>query len=182
AKETKKIVPIKEVKKEIPAKVKKEVKKVVAVKGKKPTEKIVLLKEKKSFKKNEESPKDKKKSKNEVVWLKKLQDTDYPAANSFLQLLYNEPAIIEIIKKMKAAPYVDFKAKDIFRAANVSTRGVSKNQVELERKKIKKGVPLSPIMLVRDFSKGKLIIADGYHRLCAVYACNEDSIVPCKIV
>jgi hypothetical protein len=26
------------------------------------------------------------------------------------------------------------------------------------------------------------IIADGYHRLCAVYSLNEDALIPCKIV
>jgi hypothetical protein len=27
-----------------------------------------------------------------------------------------------------------------------------------------------------------LIIADGYHRLCAVYKFDEDAVIPCKIV
>jgi hypothetical protein len=29
---------------------------------------------------------------------------------------------------------------------------------------------------------GKLIIADGYHRLCAVYKFDEDAMIPRKIV
>ena len=41
---------------------------------------------------------------------------------------------------------------------------------------------LSPLLLVRDPSHGKLIIADGYHRMCAVYLFDEDTPVPCKIV
>ena len=28
----------------------------------------------------------------------------------------------------------------------------------------------------------KLVIADGYHRMCAVYLFDEDTRVPCKIV
>jgi hypothetical protein len=48
--------------------------------------------------------------------------------------------------------------------------------------KIKKGIALSPILLVRSSANGKVIIADGYHRLCAVYSFNEDAIIPCKIV
>ena len=39
---------------------------------------------------------------------------------------------------------------------------------------------LSPILLVR--SENKLIIADGYHRLCAIYYLSEDLEVPCRIV
>ncbi len=28
---------------------------------------------------------------------------------------------------------------------------------------------------------GKLIVADGYHRLCAVYSIDEDALIPCQI-
>jgi len=41
---------------------------------------------------------------------------------------------------------------------------------------------LSPLLLVRYPANGRVIIADGYHRLCAVYAFDEDVVVPCKIV
>jgi hypothetical protein len=34
---------------------------------------------------------------------------------------------------------------------------------------------------VRDSVNGKVIVADGYHRLCAVYSYNEDAVIPCKI-
>jgi hypothetical protein len=34
----------------------------------------------------------------------------------------------------------------------------------------------------RDTLGGKVIIADGYHRVCAVYRLDEDAIIPCKIV
>jgi len=37
-------------------------------------------------------------------------------------------------------------------------------------------------LLCRDKDRGKLIIADGYHRLCAVYTFDEDAMIPCKIV
>jgi hypothetical protein len=29
---------------------------------------------------------------------------------------------------------------------------------------------------------GKIVIADGYHRPCAVYSFDEDADIPCKIV
>ena len=47
---------------------------------------------------------------------------------------------------------------------------------------IAKRTPLSPLLLVRDADAGRLIIADGYHRLCAVYSIHEDALIPCKIV
>ena len=51
-----------------------------------------------------------------------------------------------------------------------------------DRKKILAGTPLSPLLLVRRAGRAALIVADGYHRLCAVYAFNEDAVIPCKIV
>jgi len=30
--------------------------------------------------------------------------------------------------------------------------------------------------------QGRVIVADGYHRLCAVYSYDEDAVIPCKIV
>jgi len=35
---------------------------------------------------------------------------------------------------------------------------------------------------VREPYLGKVIIADGYHRMCAVYLVNEDALIHCKIV
>jgi hypothetical protein len=60
--------------------------------------------------------------------------------------------------------------------------GVSNSHIEKDRKKIKEGKGLSPILLVRDENSRKVIIADGYHRMCAVYSFNEDASMPCKIV
>lgn len=45
-----------------------------------------------------------------------------------------------------------------------------------------RGEELSPLMLCRDKTNRKLIIADGYHRLFAVYKFDEDAMIPCKIV
>jgi len=60
--------------------------------------------------------------------------------------------------------------------------GVSNSHVEKDQKKVKKGTGLSPLLLVREESCGKVVIADGYHRLCAVYGFDEDASIPCKII
>ena len=39
-----------------------------------------------------------------------------------------------------------------------------------------------PLLLLRDEPNGKVVIADGYHRLCAAYGFDEDALIPCKIV
>ena len=90
--------------------------------------------------------------------------------------------VAKYINKLRKASTSDFKAKDIFRASGLSLLGVSNSHVEVDRKKIISGQALSPILLVRDTKNGKVIIADGYHRICAVYSYNEDALVPCKIV
>ena len=60
--------------------------------------------------------------------------------------------------------------------------GVSNAHVEKDLKKIVKGTALSPLLLVRDDANGKLVIADGYHRMCALYGVDEDALIHCKIV
>jgi hypothetical protein len=75
-----------------------------------------------------------------------------------------------------------FKAKDIFRASGLSLLGVSNSHVLKNREKVASGKALSPLLLVRDGANARVVIADGYHRLCAVYAIDEDALIPCKIV
>jgi disulfide oxidoreductase YuzD len=122
-----------------------------------------------------------KKEKVEVHWLNKPQDHNYPAAISYLSLLYDEKTAASLVKQLESAPLVEFKAKDIFRASHLSLLGVSNLHVRRDIKKIKSGELLSPLLLIRDQTNRMLIIADGYHRLCAVYRFDEDALIPCKI-
>ena len=87
-----------------------------------------------------------------------------------------------MVSRLRRAKVVEFKAKDIFRASQLSLLGVSNSHVKKDLKKIKKGRPLSPLLLVRDSVNSKVIIADGYHRLCAVYQVQEDIWIHCKII
>jgi hypothetical protein len=118
----------------------------------------------------------------EIKWLDAPEDKDYPAAQSYLTLLHSETEVIGLVKKLKDAKISQFKAKDIFRASGLSLLGISNTHVEKDQQKIKEGTALSPLLLVRDIQNGKLVIADGYHRLCAVYTVDEDAMIPCKIV
>jgi disulfide oxidoreductase YuzD len=123
-----------------------------------------------------------KSTKKEVNWLSEVEAHDYPAAESYLNIIYNPNKVAQIIIELNAAAIVQFKAKDIFRASQLSLLGVSNSHVQKDCKKINKGTALSPLLLVRDEVHGRVIIADGYHRLCAVYEFNEDAIIFCKIV
>ena len=115
-------------------------------------------------------------------WLKEPEKHDYPAAESYLTLLYNEETAAKYTKALANGPMTSFAAKDIFRASQLPLLGASNLHVRRNQKKLAAGKKLSPLLLVRDVNHGKLVIADGYHRMCAVYSFDEDTVVPCKIV
>ncbi len=117
-----------------------------------------------------------------ITWLTDVEEHDYPAAESYLTLLYPQEKVAEMIARFKNTAIVQFKAKDIFRASRLSLLGVSNSHVEKDREKIKKGKSLSPLLLVRDEQTGRVVIADGYHRMCAIYEFNEDAFIYCKII
>ncbi len=117
-----------------------------------------------------------------IKWLGNPQKHDYPAAQSYLQLTFSPQAAKHLAAGLKRARITAFAAKDIFRASGLSLLGVSNSHVQQVRHRITHGEALSPLLLCRDTDARKLIIADGYHRLCAVYTFDEDAIIPCKIV
>ncbi len=117
-----------------------------------------------------------------ITWANKPEDQDYAAAKSYLGLLYNKQITAKLIDKLRSAPMTEFKAKDIFRASVLSLSGLTNFHVLRDKKKILSKEKLSPILLVRDSQNGKVIIADGYHRMCAVYYYDEDAVIPCRIV
>ena len=122
------------------------------------------------------------KKKKKRRWLKEPEDHDYPAAQSYLTLLYDEETAAKYAKALCHAPMTSFAAKDIFRASQLPLLGANNAHVRRNQKKLAAGEKLSPLLLVRDQAHAKLVIADGYHRMCAVYSFDEDTIVPCKIV
>ena len=115
-------------------------------------------------------------------WNKRVEKDDFEAAESYLGLIYSSRKSARLVAELKLAEPARFKAKDIFRASQLSRLGVSNLRVVRDRNKIGAGTPLSPILLVRDERNGKVVVADGYHRLCAVYEVNEDAWIPCRIV
>jgi hypothetical protein len=114
-------------------------------------------------------------------WLNSPEAHDYPAAADYLSLTLPTKQVAKLVKALNKADISLFKAKDIFRASGLSLLGVSNSHVDKDRKKIIKGTPIAPLLLVRDSMNGRVIIADGYHRLCAIYEFDEDAAIPCKI-
>jgi hypothetical protein len=119
-----------------------------------------------------------------VKWLEKPEAHDFPAAADYLALLAAAGTANQLAEKMKAGTVSHKKAKDILRAAQLSLLPVDNPHVADDLSKIKKGQPLSPILLVRgDFTTGvPLQIADGYHRVCASYHTDENTDIPVVVV
>lgn len=110
------------------------------------------------------------------------QRHDYPAARAYLNLLLPPREAKKLVDNLKRAKIEEFAAKDIFRAAQVPLLPTSDSDVKKDRRLIIRKTALSPLLLYRDPALRKLIIADGYHRLCAVYSFDEQSMIPCQIV
>jgi hypothetical protein len=113
-------------------------------------------------------------------WLDEPEEHDFPAALDYLELVFapEEAATkVELLKKVKTVPK---KAKDLLRASLLPMLPSSNIHVKQNIKNVKKGKKLSPVLLVR--GNDKLIIADGYHRVCAIYYLSEDLVIPCRIV
>ena len=117
-----------------------------------------------------------------INWLSTCEKHDYPAASSYLSLIYDSNRVERMVEELRKRHVRHFAAKDIFRASGLSLLGVSNSHVKSNLEKIKNKKKLSPLLLVRDALHGKVVIADGYHRLCAVYSVDEDAMIPCKIV
>lgn len=118
----------------------------------------------------------------EIKWLGDAREQDYLASKVYLTLIYDKSTAKAHVRELKRAPISEFKGKDVFRASGLSRLGISDSHVEKDKQKVESGEELAPLLLVRDPSNSKVIIADGYHRLCAVYSYDEDALIPCKIV
>ena len=117
-------------------------------------------------------------------WKSEPEAHDYPAAWDYLSLLFPESAVDEMVTALKSAPLSHRKAKDLLRASSLELLPADNPHVAKDLGKVKSGERLSPVLLVR--GKGDrdvaLIIADGYHRICASYHLDEDADIPCRIV
>jgi hypothetical protein len=120
-------------------------------------------------------------NKKTIKWRSKPQKHDYAAAASYLSLVFGQQAAENAARDLERVEMSKFLARDIFRASMLSLLGVSNSHVERDRAKIILDEKLSPLFLFRDKRNGKVIIADGYHRLCAVYTFDENAMIPCKI-
>lgn len=57
------------------------------------------------------------KTKSKIKWLSEPEKQDYPAAFSYLSLIYDEGQTKLFVDKLKKTTTIQYKAKDIFRAS-----------------------------------------------------------------
>jgi hypothetical protein len=90
----------------------------------------------------------------------------------------------QLVRRLRAAPIVHRKAKDLLRASALPSLAADNVHVAKDIAKVKGGELLSPVLLVQgQLDAGiPLTVADGYHRICASYHLAEDAVIPCRIV
>ena len=114
-------------------------------------------------------------------WLDEPEKKDYAAAQSYLSLRLGPDQLLEAVALLRKAPEGEWRAKDILRAAGLRLlKRNQSNEVAEKLDHIAKGTALSPILLIHD-GRGRLEIADGYHRTCAAYLIDEDTQVPGRL-
>jgi hypothetical protein len=111
------------------------------------------------------------------------QREDFDAAVAFLSLLCSNATAAALVKSLRSSKLVEHAAKDLLRAAQLPLLPKEEPHVDEDLKRIQKGKALAPVLLLRgDLASGlPLIVADGYHRICAVCYFDESVPIPCRI-
>ncbi|HEY4123827.1 MAG TPA: hypothetical protein VGM36_04385 [Rhizomicrobium sp.] len=122
--------------------------------------------------------------KTQLIWKKKPENEDYAGALSFLSLVMAPAKSKKLVDALHKATAVEYAAKDLLRAAGLLLLAREEPHVEEDLKKIHRGKALAPVLLVRgNVAKHiPLIVADGYHRICAICYYDESAPIPCRIV
>lgn len=117
-------------------------------------------------------------------WQTEPDEHDFPAARAYLSLVCSPDLADKVVKLLERAPTSSYQAKDLLRASGLALLGEDNKHVANDLTKVREGKKLSPILLVRGkFEKNcHLVIADGYHRVCASYWLDENTVIPCRIV
>jgi hypothetical protein len=112
-------------------------------------------------------------------WKDEPEEHDFPAAADYLSLGFPESVSAAIVAALRGAPTGQRKAKDLLRAARLGLLARDDPEVARDLLKVARGEALSPVLLVRGTP---LIVADGYHRICASYHLDENADIPCRLV
>jgi hypothetical protein len=117
-------------------------------------------------------------------WKDEPEEHDFPAAEAYLALLFPEAAVTSLAAALRSVEGTTQKAKDLLRASRLDLLPADNPHVASDLAKVDAGQRLSPVLLVRGRGVDgvPLIVADGYHRICASYRLDENADIPCRIV
>jgi hypothetical protein len=117
-------------------------------------------------------------------WKDEPDEHDFPAAAAYLSLLFPQQIVTALVERLRGVEKLDRKAKDLLRASRLPLLPAGDPHVARDLKKVSRGERLSPVLLVRGRGEAAapLIVADGYHRVCASYHLDEDADIPCRLV
>jgi hypothetical protein len=114
-------------------------------------------------------------------WSSLPSDEDYGAARVYLSLLLSPTRVDDALEQLRIAPAGAWPGEAVLRAARLPLRKRKQSRaVAAALKRIEAGRELSPLLLVHD-GRGRLEIADGYHRLCAALIASEEAEVPGRL-
>jgi hypothetical protein len=122
-------------------------------------------------------------TKQKLVWKKTPEAEDYGAAVNFLSLIYPDGKCEKLVRALRKAQTIEHAAKDLLRASSLPLLPREEPRVDRDLRKIHKSIPLAPVLLIRgDMTKRiPLLVADGYHRICAICYYDENAPLPCRI-
>ena len=109
---------------------------------------------------------------------------DFEGASRYLILLFSPAKTKSLIEKFRRAATISFAAKDLLRASRLPLLEKDDPHVDSDLKRIRKGKPLAPVLLIRGYAKNAVpvTIADGYHRVCAICYYDESEPIPCRLI
>ena len=115
-------------------------------------------------------------------WAARPGNTEFEGALRYLSLQFSQALSRRLVSKARRAASTEHVAKDVLRTSRLPLLPTDERHVAENLKKIRKGKPIAPIIAIRGdlMSSRPLIIADGYHRMCA--ACHADEDTPVAVV
>ncbi len=117
-------------------------------------------------------------------WKDEPDEHDFPAATDYLTLVFSPKDAAALVQSLRSAKTEHRKAKDLLRASRLQLLPADNVHVRSDLEKVAEGKKLSPALLVRGRAAKDvpLVIADGYHRICASHHLDENADVSCRIV
>src|SRR5262245_37830196 len=112
-------------------------------------------------------------------WRDEPLDHQFDAALDYLTLTMSADRADQLVKALRKVKTIRRRARDVLRASGLPLLPRENPRVTRDIEKMREGELLSPVLAIRGTP---LVVADGYHRLCAAYWVDDDDEIPCRLV